>query len=80
MTKEVIFNVEEFIKSLDAPLPLKSIHTYRNTSTDFRAPKFLTEAIYEDPKDGKLYSVVRNTLKIARLLVSKAKYEKKRAV
>lgn len=76
MTKEIIYNVEEFIRSLETPHPLKSIRTFQNPDKDIRAPKFLTEVIYDTPMGDHV--IVKSTLKIARLLTSKAKYEGKR--
>lgn len=75
MTKEEIYNVEEFIKSLPSEIPIKSIRTLRNSDLYLNAPKYFTEIIYEDPQTGKLYPIVKNTLKILRLIKASTRYE-----
>ena len=76
MNKEEIYNVEEFIKSLPSEIPIKSIRTLRNSDLDVNAPKYFTEIIYEDPSTGQLYPIMKNTLKILRLIKATQRYEK----
>jgi hypothetical protein len=77
MKKEVIHNVEEFLRSIEAPFPLKSIRTFQNPNLALNAPKFLTELTYEDPANGNVHVFTKSTLKVARLLTSMAKYDRR---
>jgi hypothetical protein len=68
VTVEEIYNVEEFLKTVQSNIPIKAITTFRNKASSKDAPKYLTEIVYEDPISKRTYAREVNSLKVLRMI------------
>lgn len=68
MTEAEMQIIEEFVRTIDTGLPIKSIRTYENPLKGPHFAKYLTEVIYQRDVNSEEHRMVRNSLEILRIL------------